>query len=68
MSIKPTAKQYAKIAKALTKAGYTPTTVFDILKSSNFNVTLKDKTYNVYASRVIALMHNDTDSSTALKL
>jgi len=68
MSIKPTAKQYAKIAKALIKSGLTVDTAFDALKQANFKVTLKDKTYNVFASHVLALMHNDKDKSKALQL
>lgn len=61
---KITKKQYEKIAKALLKAGYTVDTVYEALEKSGFNVELKGKSYEgVYASRVIAIMHDKGKAS-----
>ena len=64
-STKPTAKQYAKIVAKLLKAQFTVDTVYDALEAAGFEVELKGKTYSIYASRVIAMMHEakEKDSS-----
>ena len=65
---KLTAKQYAKIAAKLTKKGFTAETVYPALEKAGFKVKLKGETYSVYASRVIAMMHETGESSDALEL
>ena len=72
--MKPTAKQYKKLAKALVAKGYSVTdkkerkTTFKALEKANFKLKLKDKTYDVYASRIMAIMHEASDDSDALEL
>ena len=58
---KPTKDDYEAIAAALKKAGYTAKDVFPALEEAGFSVELNGETYNVYASRVIAIMHSQVD-------
>lgn len=65
---------YATIAAAFTAKGFTPEEgskkpVFPALKKAGFKVKVEGKTYtNVYASRVIALMHEAQEDGDALEL
>ena len=61
---KLTTKEYVKLTKALTKKGFSVDTeensevLFKALKKANFEIELKGKLYsNIYASRIIAMMH-----------
>jgi PleD family two-component response regulator len=71
---KPTVKQYSKIVKALRKAGYsveseeTQKKLFEALKANDFKVIVKDVEYQVYAARVIAVMHEGASKGKGLKL
>ena len=60
--------QYNEIVAKLTAKGFTPTTVYPALEKAGFKVKLNGKAYSVYASRVIALMHEGGESSDALEL
>jgi hypothetical protein len=65
MKIK-TKEQYETVAHALSEAGYTVDTVYQALKDAGFSVQIKDDVYEgIYASRVLAIMHNPQQSSTA---
>lgn len=50
--------QYESVATKLLSKGYTAETVYDALKSANFQVKLEGEVYSIYASRVIAIMHS----------
>ena len=67
--MKITAKQYKKIAKLMLKKGYTPETAYPALEAAKFTVTVKGETLTgIYASRVIALMHEQSGGGKALEL
>lgn len=71
---KLSADDYAIIAAALTAKGYTPEEesvkpVFPALKAAGFKVKIEGKIYtNVFASRVIALMHEAQEEGDVLEL
>lgn len=48
---------YYAIADAFVKQGYSPEEAFKKLKKSNFRVKFDNKIQSVYASRVMAIMH-----------
>ena len=50
--------QYEGVATKLLSKGYTAETVYDALKSANFQVKLEGEVYSIYASRVIAIMRS----------
>ena len=50
--------QYEEVTLKLLSKGYTAETVYDALKSANFQVKLEGEVYSIYASRVIAIMHS----------
>lgn len=67
--MKITDKQYKKIAKLMLKKGFTPETAFEALKSAGFKVNLKGETLSgIYASRVIAIMHEHGSDDKVLEL
>jgi hypothetical protein len=67
--MKLTKKDYNKIVKALTKAGYKAEDVYPALEQSGFAVSIKGKVYEgIYASRVIAMMHQQQEKAIALEL
>jgi len=65
---------YATIAAAFTAKGFSPDAeskkpVFPALKKAGFKVKIGEKVFtNVYASRVIALMHESIEDGDALEL
>ena len=64
---KLTKNDYVVIAKAFKKAGYTAETVYEALESAGYSVEIEGCVYDgVYASRVMAIMHNS--NKTTLKL
>ena len=63
-----TKAQYEAVAAKLTAKGYTAETVYPILEKANFKVSLDGTIYQVYASRVIAIMHKNNNDGTALEL
>ena len=50
--------QYEEVTLKLLSKGYTAETVYDALKSANFQVKLEGEVYSIYAARVIAIMHS----------
>ena len=61
--------QYEEVTLKLLGKGYTAETVYDALKSANFQVKLEGEVYSIYASRVIAIMHSGvTANEEALDL
>jgi len=64
------AKQYKKIAAKLTAKGLSPDDAYKALEKAKFTVKLKGETLkNVYASRVMALMYNESEGeASALEL
>ena len=61
--------QYEEVTLKLLSKGYTAETVYDALKSANFQVKLEGEVYSIYASRVIAIMHSGvTANEEALDL
>ena len=50
--------QYEEVTLKLLSKGYTAETVYEALKSANFQVKLEGEVYSIYASRVIAIMHS----------
>lgn len=56
--------QYKEVALKLLSKGYTVDTVYDALKSANFQLKHEGEIYSVYASRIIALMHNASEANT----
>jgi len=66
---KLTKDDYVSICEALRAKGYSVETkreqskLFKDLEKSNFQVRLKGKTYQVYASRIIAMMHETSEDS-----
>lgn len=61
--------QYEGVASKLLSKGYTAETVYEALKSANFQVKLEGEVYSIYASRVIAIMHSGvTANEEALDL
>ena len=60
---------YEEVTLKLLSKGYTAETVYDALKSANFQVKLEGEVYSIYASRVIAIMHSGvTANEEALDL
>ena len=55
--------QYETIATKLLEKGYTAETVYEALEKTNFKIKLEGTVYSVYASRIIALMHNASEAS-----
>ena len=55
--------QYETIATKLLEKGYTAETVYEALEKTNFKIKLEGEIYSVYASRIIALMHNASEAS-----
>ena len=55
--------QYEKVASKLLKKGYTVDTIYEALQSANFQVKLEGEVYSIYASRVIAIMHNASEAN-----
>ena len=61
--------QYEEVTLKLLSKGYTADTVYEALKSANFQVKLEGEVYSIYASRVIAIMHSGvTANEEALDL
>lgn len=59
-----TKAQYDALTDALISKGYTPETVYPVLKNAGFTVKLKGEVLEgIYASRVIALMHAKSDQT-----
>ena len=54
--------QYEEVTLKLLSKGYTAETVYDALKSANFQVKLEGEIYSIYASRVIAIMHSASEA------
>ena len=50
--------QYEEVTLKLLSKGYTAETVYEALKSANFQLKLEGEIYSVYASRIIAIMHS----------
>ena len=50
--------QYEEVTLKLLSKGYTVDTVYEALKSANFQIKLEGEVYSIYASRVIAIMHS----------
>ena len=72
-AIKPNDKQLGKIVKALSKKFSVKTKsdtakLYKALEDNDFVVIIKDVAYKVYASHIIALMHNGQSKSKGLKL
>lgn len=69
-----TTAEYEVIAAALTAKGFTPgedskKPVFPALKKAGFKVKVEGKLYTgIFASRVIALMHEAEEDGAALEL
>ena len=55
--------QYETIATKLLEKGYTAETVYDALEKTNFKIKLEGTVYSIYASRVIAIMHNRSENT-----
>ena len=55
--------QYEEVTLKLLSKGYTAETVYDALKSANFQVKLEGEVYSIYAARVIAIMHNASEAN-----
>ena len=55
--------QYEEVTLKLLSKGYTVDTVYEALKSANFQVKLEGEVYSIYASRVIAIMHNASEAN-----
>ena len=55
--------QYEEVASKLLKKGYTVTTIYDALKSANFQLKHEGEIYSVYASRIIAIMHSASEAN-----
>ena len=55
--------QYEEVTLKLLSKGYTAETVYEALEKTNFKVKLEGEIYSVYASRIIALMHNASEAS-----
>ena len=55
--------QYEEVTLKLLGKGYTAETVYEALKSANFQVKLEGEVYSIYASRVIAIMHNASEAN-----
>lgn len=53
--------QYEEVASKLLSKGYTAETVYEALEKANFQIKLDGEIYSVYASRVIAIMHEATE-------
>ena len=61
--------QYEAIATKLLAKGITAETVYEALEETNFKVKFEGEVYSVYASRIIAIMHNlDENEAEALDL
>ena len=65
---KPTTEQYSIIANKLLAKGVTADQAYELLAKSNFVVSLESVKYTVYASRVIAIMHELSEQPEALEL
>lgn len=55
--------QYEEVALKLLSKGYTVDTIYDALKGANFQLKHEGEIYSVYASRIIALMHNASEAN-----
>ena len=55
--------QYEEVTLKLLSKGYTVDTVYEALKSANFQIKLEGEVYSIYASRVIAIMHNASEAN-----
>ena len=55
--------QYETIATKLQEKGYTAETVYEALEKTNFKIKLEGTVYSIYASRVIAIMHNASEAN-----
>ena len=65
---KLTDEEYNEIATKLQAKGYTTDTVYKALEAAGFKVKVNGQTKSVYASRVIAIMHDSKDSGNAIEL
>lgn len=64
-----TTTDYKLITARLLAKGYTPDTAFEALKASNFCVTIEGTEYaGIYASRVLAMMHEADEQPKPLEL
>ena len=62
-------EQYELIATKLLEKGYTTDTTFEALKANGFSVRIDGVVYsNIYASRVIAIMHSRNTTVQPLEL
>lgn len=55
--------QYEEVTSKLLKKGYTVNTIYDALKSANFQLKHEGEIYSVYASRIIAIMHSASEAN-----
>ena len=55
--------QYEEVTLKLLSKGYTVDTVYEALKNANFQIKLEGEVYSIYASRVIAIMHNASEAN-----
>ena len=67
--MKITDEIYEEIAQRMLSKGVSPKEAYKLLEKAGFTVKLDGETYtHVYASRVMALMHNSSTNSKALEL
>ena len=64
-----TDEQYEEIARRYLAKGKNPKQVYEILEKANFVIDLDGDIYkNVYASRVMAIMHNSQTTAKPAKV